>query len=117
MSKSKVTRCEYFRTSGGVNRGRIGDVIGPINVKRLDIVKYDEDKEKFITNALSPAKNIKVFILDSNKQEALAIADGEDFSLALGKKGQNARLASKLTHYKIDIKTTEQAREAGINFR
>ena len=80
-------------------------------------IKYDEDKEKFITNALSPAKNIKVFILDPNKQEALAIADGEDFSLALGKKGQNVRLASRLTKFKIDVKTTEQAKEMGISIK
>ena len=79
-------------------------------------IKYNnEDIEKFITNALSPAKNIKVFILDSNKQEALAIADGEDFSLALGKKGQNVKLAARLTKCKIDVKTREQVQEEGIN--
>ena len=58
-----------------------------------------------------------MFILDSNKQEALAIADGEDFSLALGKKGQNVRLASRLTRFKIDVKTTEQAKEMGISIK
>ena len=96
---------------------RISNIIKELNGEKLDIVKYDEDKEKFITNALSPAKNIKVFILDSNKQEALAIADGEDFSLALGKKGQNVRLASRLTRFKIDVKTTEQAKEMGISIK
>ena len=71
----------------------------------------------FIENALSPAKDLTVAITDPKKQEAMVIADGDNFSLAIGKRGQNARLASKLTHYKIDIKTTDQAREAGINFR
>ena len=47
----------------------------------------------------------------------MVIADGDNFSLAIGRKGQNARLASRLTHYKIDIKNYEQAREEGINFR
>lgn len=47
MSKSKVTRCEYFRTSGGVNRGRIGDVIGPINVKRLEHINNPNAKNEF----------------------------------------------------------------------
>ena len=47
----------------------------------------------------------------------MVIADGDNFSLAIGKKGQNARLASKLTHYKIDIKNKEQASEMGINFK
>ena len=55
--------------------------------------------------------------MDSNKQEALAIADGEDFSLALGKKGQNVKLASRLTKYKIDVKTTLQAEEMGISIK
>ena len=55
---------------------------------------------------------------DPKKLEAMVIADGDNFSLAIGKKGQNARLATRLTKFKkIDIKTTEQAREAGINFR
>ena len=51
------------------------------------------------------------------KNEALVVVNNDNLSLAIGKKGQNARLASRLTHFKIDIKTTEQAREAGINFR
>ena len=72
------------------------------------------DKEEFIKNALSPAKNLSVFILDPKKQEALAIADGDDFSLALGKKGQNVKLASRLTKYKIDVKNSEQVKEMGI---
>ena len=85
--------------------------------EKLDVVKYDSNPAVFIANALSPAKDLTVAITDPKKQEAMVIADGDNFSLAIGKKGQNARLASKLTHYKIDIKTTEQAREAGINFR
>ena len=51
------------------------------------------------------------------KKEALVIADGDNFSLAIGKKGLNARLATKLTKYKIDIKTTEQAKELGISIK
>ena len=70
-----------------------------------------------IENALLPAKNLTVAITDEKKQEALVIADGDNFSLAIGKKGQNAKLASRLTHYKIDIKTKEEAAEAGINIR
>ena len=66
----------------------------------------------------SAAKDLTVAITDPKKQEAMVIADGDNFSLAIGKKGQNARLATRLTKFrKIDIKTTEQAREAGINFR
>ena len=96
---------------------RIARSIEELHGEKLDVVRYDKDPAIFIENALSPAKDLTVAITDPKKQEAMVIADGDNFSLAIGKKGQNARLASKLTHYKIDIKTTEQAREAGINFR
>ena len=101
----------------GEKGSRIARIIEELNGEKLDIVRYDEDPAIFIENALSPAKDLKVAITDPKKKEALVIADGDNFSLAIGKKGQNARLASRLTHFKIDIKTTEQAREAGINFR
>ena len=101
----------------GEKGSRIARIIEELHGEKLDVVRYDKDPAIFIENALSPAKDLTVAITDPKKQEAMVIADGDNFSLAIGKKGQNARLASKLTHYKIDIKTTEQAREAGINFR
>lgn len=101
----------------GEKGNRIARIIKELNGEKLDLIKYDENKETFIKNALAPAKNVQVYILDPKKCEALAIASGDDFSLALGKKGQNVRLASKLTKYKIDVKTKEQASEIGINIR
>ncbi len=101
----------------GEKGSRIARIIEELHGEKIDIVKYDKDPAVFITNALSPAKNLKVAITDPKKQEAMVIADHDNFSLAIGKKGQNARLASRLTHYKIDIKTLEQASEEGINFR
>ncbi len=101
----------------GEKGSRIARIIEELHGEKLDVVRYDKDPAVFIENALAPAKELTVCITDAKKQEAMVIADGDNFSLAIGKKGQNARLASKLTHYKIDIKTTEQAREAGINFR
>lgn len=101
----------------GEKGSRIARIIEELHGEKLDVVKYDKDPAVFIENALSPARELTVAITDPKKQEAMVIADGDNFSLAIGKKGQNARLASKLTHYKIDIKTTEQARESGINFR
>ena len=101
----------------GEKGSRIARIIEELHGEKLDVVKYDKDPAIFIENALSPAKELTVAITDPKKQEAMVIADGDNFSLAIGKKGQNARLASKLTHFKIDIKTTEQARESGINFR
>ena len=101
----------------GEKGSRIARIIEELHGEKLDVVKYDKAPAIFIENALSPARELTVAITDPKKQEAMVIADGDNFSLAIGKKGQNARLASKLTHFKIDIKTTEQAREAGINFR
>lgn len=101
----------------GEKGSRIGRIIEELHGEKLDIVKYDSDPAIFIANALSPAKDLTVAITDPKKKEAMVIADGDNFSLAIGKKGQNARLAHNLTGYKIDIKTTEQAKEVGINFR
>lgn len=102
----------------GEKGSRIGRIIEELHGEKLDVVKYDKDPAIFIENALSPAKELTVAVTDPKKLEAMVIADGDNFSLAIGKKGQNARLATKLTKFKkIDIKTTEQAREAGINFR
>ena len=101
----------------GEKGSRIGRIIQELHGEKLDVVRYDSDPAVFIENALSPAKELTVAITDPKKCEAMVIADGDNFSLAIGKKGQNARLATRLTKYKIDIKTSEQAREAGINFR
>lgn len=96
---------------------RIGRIIEELHGEKLDVVKYDKDPAVFISNALAPAKNLTVVITDPKKQEAMVIADKENFPLAIGKKGQNARLASRLTRYRIDIKTVEQARLDGINIK
>lgn len=94
---------------------RIANILKELGPEKVDIIAYTTDKVKFIENALSPAKNLHVFITDEKKQEALIVVDGENLSLAIGKKGLNVKLASRLTKYKLDIKTTEQAKEMGIN--
>lgn len=101
----------------GEKGSRIANILEELHGEKVDIVKYDKDPQVFIENALAPAKDLKVLIMDPKKQEALVVADGDDFSLAIGKKGMNARLASRLTKYKIDVKTSTQASELGINFR
>lgn len=94
---------------------RINNIIKELNGEKIDIIEYNKEPAKFIENALSPAKNLRVFITDPKKQEALVIVDNDNLSLAIGKKGLNVRLAARLTHYKIDVKTYEQAKEEGIN--
>ena len=101
----------------GERGSRIASIITELNGEKVDIIKYDSDPAIFIANALSPAKYLTVLITDAKKKEALVIADGDNFSLALGKKGQNVKLASRLTKYKIDIKTSLQAKEMGISIK
>jgi len=101
----------------GERGSRISRIMEEVHGEKIDIVRYDKDPAIFIENALSPAKNLKVAITDLKKQEAMVIADNDNFSLAIGKKGQNAKLASRLTHYRIDIKNLKQAEDAGIYFR
>ena len=99
----------------GERGSRINNIIKELNGEKIDVVNYDKDSAKFIENALSPAKNLRVFITDEKKKEALVIVDDDNLSLAIGKKGSNVRLAARLTHFKIDVKTVEQAKEDGIN--
>ncbi len=99
----------------GEKGNRINRITNELGGEKIDVVLYDKDPITFIKNALSPAKEVKVAILDEKKNEALAIAEGDNLSLAIGKKGQNVRLAARLTHYRIDVKTEEQVKEENID--
>lgn len=95
---------------------RIANILKELGKEKVDIVLYEDDKVKFIENALAPAKNLHVIITDEAKNEALVVVDNDNLSLAIGRKGLNVKLASRLTKFKIDIKTTEEASKMGINF-
>ncbi len=88
----------------GEKGSRINRVLNQLNGEKIDVILYDKDPVKFIQNALSPAKDVEVRIVDEKNKEALAIVNDENSSLAIGKKGQNVKLASRLTKYKITIK-------------
>lgn len=88
----------------GEKGSRINRVTDQLNGEKIDVVLYDKDPVIFIKNALSPAKDVDVQIVDEKNREALAIVNNENSSLAIGKKGQNVKLASRLTKYKIAIK-------------
>lgn len=79
-------------------------------LEKVDIIQYNEDPEKFILSALSPAENLEIKI-NKTARTAVVSAQEKDLSLAIGKEGQNARLASKLTGYKIDIRPIEEVKE------
>lgn len=99
----------------GERGSRINSIIRELSGEKLDIISYSSNSEEFIANALSPAKDVRVFITDEKNKEALVVVNDENLSLAIGKKGLNVRLASRLTHYKLDVKTIEQVKESGIN--
>ena len=92
----------------GKNGLRIQNVIRELLGEKIDVLRYDPDPTIFIQNALSPAKVSRVIIMDAEKKQALAIVDDDQFSLAIGKSGQNVRLANRLCDWNIDVKTEEQ---------
>lgn len=98
----------------GEKGSRIGNIIKELKGEKIDLIKYDKDPKIFIENSLAPAKNLTVLVTDPKKNEAIVVADSDNFSLAIGKRGINAKLASRLTKYKLDIKTVEEARTLGI---
>ena len=88
---------------------RVGDVVDMLDGEKIDIVPYSEDPSEFIAAALAPANVINVEILDEEEHSCRVIVPDNQLSLAIGKEGQNARLAARLTGWKIDIKSESQA--------
>ncbi len=97
----------------GVNGTRVNSIVDELGGEKIDIINWDENPAFLIENALSPAKVICV-VADEDSREAVVIVPDYQLSLAIGKEGQNARLAAKLTGYKIDIKSETQAEESGL---
>jgi N utilization substance protein A len=85
---------------------RVSAVISELNGEKIDVIEYSDEPKKFIANALSPAKIVDVEIIKDNR--ALAIVSNDQLSLAIGKDGQNVRLAARLTGWKIDVKGLEE---------
>ena len=97
----------------GINGARVNSIVNELRGEKIDIINWDDNPAYLIENALSPAKVICV-VADEDAKEAQVIVPDYQLSLAIGKEGQNARLAAKLTGYKIDIKSETQAREMGL---
>ena len=96
----------------GMNGARVNTIVEELRGEKIDIISWNENPALLIENALSPAKVITV-LADPDENTALVIVPDYQLSLAIGKEGQNARLAARLTGFKIDIKSETQAREAG----
>ncbi|MBE5972885.1 MAG: transcription termination/antitermination protein NusA [Lachnoclostridium sp.] len=97
----------------GLNGARVNAIVNELRGEKIDIINWDDNPAFLIENALSPAKVIFV-AADEDAKEAQVIVPDYQLSLAIGKEGQNARLAARLTTYKIDIKSESQARELGL---
>ena len=96
----------------GMNGARVNAIVNELRGEKIDIITWDENPAILIQNALSPAKVISV-IADGDEKTAKVVVPDYQLSLAIGKEGQNARLAARLTGFKIDIKSETQARESG----
>ena len=112
---SEVSNVDPIGACIGERGTRIANILRELGNEKIDIVKYSKDPVEFIQNALSPAKDLRVFVLDEKTKETMVVVDDKNLSLAIGKKGINVKLASRLTHYNLEIKTLEQVKEAGIN--
>ena len=113
--ESLDSRIDAIGSCIGEKGSRIGSILKELNGEKVDLITYSADPAEFIQNALSPAKNVIVNIIDPMKKEALAIVDDDNLSLAIGKRHSNVKLAARLTGYKIEIKTLQQVNEEGNN--
>lgn len=98
----------------GPRGSRIQTIVGELKNEKIDIVRYSQDPVEYIVNALSPARVVSVDIMadDEEAHEALVVVPDDQLSLAIGREGQNVRLAHKLTNWKIDIKSVSQMEQA-----
>ncbi|HXK00894.1 MAG TPA: transcription termination factor NusA [Verrucomicrobiae bacterium] len=95
----------------GMKGMRVQSIIRELRGEKIDIIEYNEDSVVFATHALSPAKVSRITVLDALEKHMEVIVDDSQLSLAIGKKGQNVRLAAKLLNWKIDIKSEEEKRQ------
>ncbi|MBN8234487.1 transcription termination/antitermination protein NusA [Halobacillus kuroshimensis] len=92
---------------------RVQTIVNELKGEKIDIVQWSEDPVEYVSNALSPSKVVEVLVDEEDKATTVIVPDYQ-LSLAIGKRGQNARLAAKLTGWKIDIKSESEAREQGL---
>jgi len=106
---STMEEIDPIGASVGQKGTRVAAVINELGGEKIDIIEYSDDPQKYVANALSPARIIEVKILPKNR--ALAVVPSDQLSLAIGKDGQNVRLAAKLTGWKIDVRSPEDVAE------
>ncbi len=101
----------------GPRGSRVQSIISELNGEKIDIFEWSDDIQKLVANALSPAQGVVVIPKEGQKNGLIAVVPDNQLSLAIGKKGQNARLAVKLTNHRIDIKSQTEMKELGIDYQ
>jgi len=109
--RSKVSGLNAKGACIGPMGQRVRNVMSELSGEKIDIIDYDEDPARFVANALSPAKVVSVTVIDAATRAARVIVPDYQLSLAIGKEGQNARLAARLTGWRIDIRSDAEAAE------
>jgi N utilization substance protein A len=94
----------------GLKGSRVQAIIRELKNEKIDIVRFDEDSSRFIANALNPAKALRVSVTDPEHRRVEVVVDDEQLSIAIGKRGQNVRLAAKLTGWNIDVRSEAEKR-------
>ena len=110
--RSKVSGLNAKGACIGPMGQRVRNVMSELSGEKIDIIDYDEDPARFVANALSPAKVVSVTVVDATTRAARVIVPDYQLSLAIGKEGQNARLAARLTGWRIDIRSDAEAANA-----
>lgn len=95
----------------GLKGSRVQAIIRELKNEKIDIVRYDDDISHYIANALNPAKCIRVAVVDPERRRVEVVVDDEQLSIAIGKRGQNVRLAAKLTGWNIDVRSESEKRQ------
>ncbi len=107
---SKEDKIDSVGSCVGMRGARVKSVVNELRGEKIDIVRWSDNAVEFIKSALSPAK-VKSISLDKDRKRALVIVDSEDLSVAIGKHGQNVRLASRLTNWELDVRSKEGLQE------
>ncbi len=110
---SNVDRIDAIGSCIGERGIRIAGILKELKGEKIDLVQYSEDPAEFIKNAMTPAKDVIVSIPDPEERKALVVVNNDNLSAAIGKKGSNIKLASKLTKYHLDLKTMEEIQQSG----
>jgi N utilization substance protein A len=98
-------------SSVGLKGSRVQAIIRELKNEKIDIVRFDDDPARYISNALNPARTMRVTVIDAERRKVEVVVEDDQLSVAIGKRGQNVRLAAKLTGWNIDVRSDAEKRQ------